>query len=269
MSAPLLLTGSVILICMVMNRFIQRLAVPSLLFFIALGMLLGENGLLRIHFNNYQISNLICSVSLIFIMFYGGFGTNLKTARPVLIKSVLLSTIGVALTAGLVGAFVYTVFHLPLLESLLIGSVISSTDAASVFHILRSKHLSLKHHTASLLEVESGSNDPISYMLTMLLVSLLSGQSVSVPTLLITQISLGLLCGFAIGKLAAFALTRLSFQDNHGKTIFAFSVALIAYALPDILGGNGYLSVYLCGILMGNANFSQKRYLIHLSLIHI
>src|SRR5699024_8972220 len=103
MSPPLLLMGIVILICIVLNRLIQRLAVPSLLIFIALGMVFGENGLFRIHFDDYQVANIICSVCLIFIMFYGGFGTNLKAARPVLAKSVVLSTLGVMLTAGLTG----------------------------------------------------------------------------------------------------------------------------------------------------------------------
>lgn len=263
MSEPLLLMGVVILICIVMNRFIQRLAVPSLLIFIALGMLFGENGLFRIPFSDYQVSSVICSFSLIFIMFYGGFGTNLKAARPVLVKSVLLSTVGVALTAGLVGLFVHLVLGLPLYESLLIGAVISSTDAASVFNILRTNRLSLKYGSASLLEIESGSNDPMSYMLTVILVSVMSGDSVSVPVMLLSQIFFGVLCGLLTGKLAVLLLSRLTFSSEHSRTILVFAVALIAYALTDCIGGNGYLSVYLCGILIGNANISQKRYLIH------
>lgn len=263
MSEPLLLMGGVIVICMVMNRFIQKLAVPSLLIFIALGMLFGENGLLQIQFDNYQLSNLVCSVSLIFIMFYGGFGTNLHEARPVLAKSVLLSTVGVVCTAGLVGIFVHQVLRLPLMESLLIGSVIASTDAASVFNILKAGRLSLKYGSASLLEVESGSNDPMSYMLTALLSAMLAGQNVSVPHMLLAQIVLGALCGLVIGRLTVFVLANLTFTDAHSRTILVFAAALVAYALPDCLGGNGYLSVYLCGIIMGNASISQKRDLIH------
>ena len=263
MSPPLLLMGIVILICIVLNRLIQRLAVPSLLIFIALGMVFGENGLFRIHFDDYQVANIICSVCLIFIMFYGGFGTNLKAARPVLAKSVVLSTLGVMLTAGLTGLFAHLALGLPLYESLLIGAVISSTDAASVFNILRTGHLSLKYGSASLLEVESGSNDPMSYMLTVILVSVMSGASVSVPRMLLSQVVFGVLCGVVMGKLAVLLLSRLTFSDDHGRTILVFAVAIIAYALPDLIGGNGYLSVYLCGILMGNASVSQKRYLIH------
>lgn len=263
MSQPLLLMGVVILICIVMNRFIQRLAVPSLLIFIALGMLFGENGLFRIPFDDYQVSSIICSVSLIFIMFYGGFGTNLSAARPVLAKSILLSTVGVALTAGLCGLFVHLVLGLALYESLLIGAVISSTDAASVFNILRTNRLSLKYGSASLLEIESGSNDPVSYMLTVILVSLLAGESVSVPFMLLSQVAIGILCGVVIGKLAILLLSRLTFSDEHGKTILVFAVVLVSYALPDCLGGNGYLSAYLCGILMGNSSIAHKRQLIH------
>ena len=131
----LLLTGSVILICILMNRWVEKLAVPSLLVFIALGMCFGENGLLRIPFDDYAAVNVICSVSLIFIMFYGGFGTNLSAARPVAVQSVVLSTLGVACTAGGVAVFARYALGLPWGESFLIGSVISSTDAASVFSI--------------------------------------------------------------------------------------------------------------------------------------
>ena len=138
MTGVLLLTGCVILLCTLMGRFLDRLAVPSLLIFIALGMFFGEDGLLRIPFNDYNAANVICSVSLIFIMFYGGFGTNLKAARPVVVQSVILSTLGVAGTAGLVAVFAHYALSLPWMESFLIGSVISSTDAASVFNILRS-----------------------------------------------------------------------------------------------------------------------------------
>ena len=145
MNEALLLMGCVILLCTLMGRYLDRLAVPSLLIFIALGMCFGENGLLRIPFDDYDAANVICSASLIFIMFYGGFGTNLNAARPVVVQSVVLSTLGVAGTAGAVAAFAHLVLGLPWVESFLIGSVISSTDAASVFNILRSKKLALKY----------------------------------------------------------------------------------------------------------------------------
>lgn len=143
------LIGAVIVICVLLNRFAQKLPVPSLLIFIGLGMCFGVNGILGIPFDDYQISEQICSVCLLFVMFYGGFGTNLKAVRPVAAKAVLLSTAGVALTAGFVGLFVRFVLGLEWLESFLIGSVIASTDAASVFNILKTQKQDLKDNTAS------------------------------------------------------------------------------------------------------------------------
>ena len=263
MNETLLLMGCVILLCTLMGRYLDRLAVPSLLIFIALGMCFGENGLLRIPFDDYDAANVICSASLIFIMFYGGFGTNLNAARPVVVQSVVLSTLGVAGTAGAVAAFAHLVLGLPWVESFLIGSVISSTDAASVFNILRSKKLALKYHTDSLLEIESGSNDPISYMLTTVAVGIMGGQDVFIPLLLVQQIAIGALGGLLLGKLAIWSLRRGMFPSEQSQTIFVFAVVILSYALPTVLGGNGYLSSYLCGIYMGSTKLPQKRNLVH------
>lgn len=263
MNEALLLMGCVILLCTLMGRYLDRLAVPSLLIFIALGMCFGENGLLRIPFDDYNAANVICSASLIFIMFYGGFGTNLNAARPVVVQSVVLSTLGVAGTAGAVAVFAHLVLGLPWVESFLIGSVISSTDAASVFNILRSKKLALKYHTDSLLEIESGSNDPISYMLTTVAVGIMGGQDVFIPLLLVQQIAIGALGGLLLGKLAIWSLRRGMFPSEQSQTIFVFAVVILSYALPTVLGGNGYLSSYLCGIYMGSTKLPQKRNLVH------
>lgn len=263
MNQVILLVGVVIMICMLTGRVTSKLAVPSLLFFIGLGMLFGEDGVFRIPFNDYGVTELICSVSLIFIIFYGGFGTNVKEAKSVAAKAVLLSTLGVALTTGFVGVFVHLVLQLPWLESFLVGSVIASTDAASVFNILRTKKLDLKYHTASLLELESGSNDPVSYMLTVVFIAMLSGKAVSLPLMLAQQIGFGLLCGAAIGRLAVWMMDRFSFQIEEGNTIFAVAAMLVSYALPQVIGGNGYLVVYLCGIIMGNSRIPEKRNLMH------
>lgn len=263
MSNYLLLIGTVILICILMRRYVEKLPVPSLLIFILLGMIFGENGIFRISFNNYAIADTVCSVSLIFIMFYGGFGINIKAAKPAAAKAVLLSTAGVIMTAGFTGLFVHFVLGLDILESILIGSVIFSTDAASVFNILKSKKLDLKYNTASLLELESGSNDPVSYMLTAVVLTLMSGQEVSVPFMLFRQLIFGIGAGVLTGWLAIVILKKWMFDAEHGRTIFVFAVAMISYALPAAIGGNGYLSVYLCGIIMGNSRHPSKRYLIH------
>ncbi|MEE0800521.1 MAG: potassium/proton antiporter [Gemmiger sp.] len=263
MNEILLLMGFVILICILLNGFLEKIPVPSLLIFIALGMLFGENGLLRISFDDYAAVNVICSVSLIFIMFYGGFGTNLHTARPVLVPATLMSTLGVAGTAGAVALFARAAFGIPWAECFLIGGVISSTDAASVFNILRSQKLALKYHTDSLLEIESGSNDPMSYMLTTVAICLLSGQPVSIPLLLFRQLSVGIVCGIAMGWVAVRLLHRQLLPSQQSHTIFLLAIMFLAYALPSVCGGNGYLSVYLCGIWIGNSNLPQKKYLVH------
>lgn len=149
------------------------------------------------------------------------------------------------------------------MESFLIGAVLSSTDAASVFNILRSQKMALKDHTDSLLELESGSNDPMSYLLTVVMVSLVTGQQVSVPVLFLQQMIFGVLGGLLVGWVSVLLLNRFDFSMEQGKTIFVFAAAIIAYALPNAVGGNGYLSVYLCGILMGNRYFPGKRELVH------
>lgn len=263
MNQALLLMGFVIFICILLNRFIEKIPVPSLLIFIGLGMLFGENGVLKIPFDDYLGVNTVCSVCLLCIMFYGGFGTNLRAARPVLPQSILLSTLGVAGTAGGVAVLVRLIFHLSWLECLLIGAVISSTDAASVFNILRTQNLALKYHTDSLLEVESGSNDPMSFMLTTVAIALLSGQSVSVPLLLAQQLLIGAAFGVAIGWAAVKLLHLQLLPSQESHTIFLLAVMLLAYALPSQLSGNGYLSVYMCGIYIGNSHLPQKKFLVH------
>ena len=259
MNQILLLTGIVIVICILSGRLIDKLGVPSLLAFILLGMCFGVDGIFKISFDDYQFSELICSVSLIFIMFYGGFGTNIKEAGPVIPRAVLLSTAGVLFTAGITGLFIHLALKLPLLESFLVASVIGSTDAASVFNILRSKNLNLKENTASLLEMESGSNDPVSYMLTVILTAVLTGQSVNVGSMLVFQILFGIGCGVFFGKVTAFILNKVEFDIAQGKTILVFATAILAYTIPSMIGGNGYLSVYLCGILLGNSYLPHKR----------
>lgn len=263
MNEPLLLIGFVILICILSNRFLEKIPIPSLLIFIGLGMFFGENGVLKIPFDNYDIVNITCSVCLIFIMFYGGFGTNLRVARPVLAPSFVMSTLGVAGTAGMLTLFAHWALKLPLLESFLIGSVISSTDAASVFNILRSQKLALKYHTDSLLEIESGSNDPMSYMLTTVAIALLAGQSVSVPLLLAQQLIIGIFFGGVFGWIAVKLLHRQLLPSQESHTVFLLSIMILSYALPSCFNGNGYLSVYLCGIWIGNSHLPQKKYLVH------
>ncbi|WP_154026413.1 potassium/proton antiporter [Olsenella uli] len=255
----LLLAGLVIAVCVLSNRIASKLPVPSLLVFIGLGLLCGVDGPIHIHFNDYALTEFACCTGLLFIMFYGGFNANVREAKPVAPQAVLLSTAGVGITAGLVGAFCHYVLGLEWLVGLLVGSVIASTDAASVFNVLRSAKLSLRDGTDSLLEIESGSNDPMSYMLTVILTTILVGSDINVPLMVAEEIIIGLAFGIGIGKLAELALDRLDFSMEQGETIFLIAAAIISYALPGVLHGNGFLSVYLCGMWLGNADIPQKR----------
>lgn len=253
-----------LLICVLFGRFSSKAGVPALLLFMIIGMMFGSDGIFHIQFDNYELTERICSTALIFIMFYGGFCVKWDAAKPVIGKSVLLSTLGVVLTAGVTCILCHLILGINLAESFLIGAVISSTDAASVFSILRSKNLSLKHATAPLLEIESGSNDPVAYMLTMIGLAMVEGGSgTSIPCLIISQITFGLLGGIGIAVIAIRLMRMLSIEAENLDMIFLIAIALLAYALPSLLNGNGYLSVYLAGIILGNSRLKNKANLVH------
>lgn len=253
----------VILCCIVCSKLSGKFGVPALLLFIALGMVFGSDGLLKIPFDDYRFAEQVCSFSLVFIMFYGGFGTNWRAAKPVVAKAVWLSTLGVLLTAAFTALFCRFVLGFGMLESCLLGAVISSTDAASVFAILRSKRLNLRDGTASLLEVESGSNDPASYMLTVTVISLMEGSAGGVFSMVVKQVAFGVILGGLIAGAAVLVLKHIRFTTEGFDTIFVFTVAVLSYALPALVGGNGYLAAYLCGILLGNSRIKNKRSLVH------
>lgn len=265
MTSYILLVAAVILLCLSLNKMSNKLGIPMLLAYILLGMMFGTDGILKIPFDNFTIAEQICTVSLIFIMFYGGFGTNWKQAKPVAGKAVLLSSVGVILTAVTTGAFCHFILKMDFWESMLIGSVISSTDAASVFSILRSKRLNLKNNTASMLEVESGSNDPCSYMLTVIILTIMSGElsGSSLVVMIFSQIIFGILVGVVVALAAAFILKKVNFATDGFDTIFVFSMALVSYAGASMINGNGYLAAYIAGIILGNTPLHHKKSLVH------
>lgn len=260
----MIICALILLVCVTSTKILYKFGVPILLIFIIFGMLFGSDGVIGIYFDNYELTSQLCSIALIFIMFYGGFGTNWKMAKPVAVQSVLLSTIGVVITAGLTGLFCFWVFKTTILEGLLIGSVIASTDAAAVFAILRSQKLNLKGSLASILEVESGSNDPFAYMLTIIILGLMAGNGYgSIVPMLLTQVIVGVLCGAILAKGTVYLLRRANFEIEGFYPIFVTAVAVLAYALSEYLGGNGYLSVYIAGIIIGNKKIPHKKSLVH------
>ena len=260
MEVYLLIFSAVTLICVMLNRVSSEFGIPTLFVFIVLGMLFGSDGIYKYSFHNYAFAEQICSIALIIIMFSGGFGTNWNEAKPVAAKSFVLATFGVVATAAVLAAFCYYILKLDLFESMLIGSVISSTDAASVFSILRSKRLGLRDNTASMLELESGSNDPCSYMLTIITLSIISGKvsTGDIIYMTFTQFSFGVLAGILIGIFAVFVLRNVQFSTDGIDMVFVIGIAIMSYALPSAIDGNGYLSVYITGIILGNSRIKNK-----------
>lgn len=264
MTIPIIFSAIVIFGCILGHRFSARVGVPALLLFMALGMIFGSDGILKIPFDNYVLAEKICTVSLLFIIFYGGFCTKWKTAKPVVVKAGLLATIGVLLTAGLTSLFCYLVLNFSFIESFLAGAVISSTDAASVFSILVSKKLNLKYGTAPLLEIESGSNDPVSFMLVIVGLSLINGDAnaTDIVITIFTQIIFGALIGAFTAMIGGFVCKK-NFIPDSMEDIFVIGLALFGFGMADYLNGNGYLSVYIMGIILGNLEIKNKISLVH------
>ncbi|MBQ3437145.1 MAG: potassium/proton antiporter [Fusobacterium sp.] len=257
MNNILLFFAIVLILCVFVYKFLSKFGIPMLLIFISLGIIFGENGLFKINFNNFELSRDICTLALIFIIFFGGFGTKLSMAKPILKKALTLSTLGVLFTAFFTALFSFYILKLEWQTSLLLGAVLSSTDAASVFSILRTHKLNLKENTASLLEIESGSNDPFAYVLTLSFISL-SGGVLKLPLLLLKQIIFGILIGFLIARLTIYLLKRIKNLDIGFTMAFFTGTTLLTYTFTENLAGNGYIAIYLFGIIVGNSRFRGK-----------
>lgn len=253
----------VILLCILAEKFSDRFGMPALILFMFVGILFGSDGIFKIHFDNFKTAENLCSFALIFIMFYGGFNTKWKAAKEVAVKSVLLSTVGVVITAGITAILCKFILHMSIEDSFLIGAVLSSTDAASVFAILRKKKLNLKDGSASLLEVESGSNDPVAYLLTIIAISVVNtGELGNVFGTIVLQLFVGVMIGIILAKFCLYILQRTSLISEGMDTIFIIAMVLGCYALTSYLQGNAYLSIYLFGIYTGNNRINNKQTII-------
>lgn len=264
LSVALFLFGLIVFICVLLNNESSKRGVPMLLAFIVFGIVCGNIGQIPIYLDDSGLAEKVCTVALVFIMFYGGFGTNWKSARSVAVESGLLATAGVFVTALVTGLFCRFVMGWAWAESLLLGAVLSSTDAASVFSILRSNKLGLKNNTAPILEMESGSNDPAAYMLTAVMVSIVNGgiSAGGVVWMVLLQIGLGALFGLLIAQAGVALMRRLSFPTSGFDSLMVLAIAIASYSIPDMLGGNGYLSAYIVGIVMGNNSFPSRKKLV-------
>lgn len=246
--------------CISFSKLLYKVGVPTLLIFMGLGMLFGSDGIGKIDFDDYKLAENMATIALVFIMFYGGFGTSWKVVKPVAVKAVLLSSIGTVLTAAITGLFCYYALNFSFLEAMLIGSVLSSTDAASVFSILRSRKLALKDGTAPILEVESGSNDPFAYMLTIVILSLLVGDTnISVPILLAKQIFFGIIIGVILGYIASWVLRNIHFEIDSFHLIFVMAIAILGYSFSSLIDGNGFLCVYISGLIIGSSKIYRRK----------
>lgn len=264
LSAAVLILGIIIFVCVLLNSASTRRGLPMLLAFIVFGIVCGNVGHIPIYLDDRNYASDVCTIALIFIMFYGGFGTRWKSARSVAPESALLASLGVFATAILTGLFCHFALKWNWIESFLLGSVVSSTDAASVFSILRNNRLSLKNNTASILEVESGSNDPAAFMLTAVMISVINGNTDAgnIVSMIFAQIIIGKICGLFIAQAGLFLMRRIPFTTSGFDSLMVFAIAIVSYSLPDILGGNGYLSAYIVGIIMGNNSFHGRRKLV-------
>jgi len=199
-------------VSIIVGKSSYKFGVPTLLLFLAIGMLAGSDGIGGIHFDNPQIAQFVGIVSLNFILFSGGLDTNWTSVKPILREGLVLSTLGVLLTALSLGTFVWYVTDFTIYESMLLGSIVSSTDAAAVFSILRSKSLALKTNLRPTLELESGSNDPMAYVLTIAFLTLVINQDqgiTSIIPLFFQQMILGGIAGFAFGRLSKFIINKI------------------------------------------------------------
>ena len=259
----ILLVGSLLLfLSIIVGKTSYKFGVPTLLLFLATGMLAGSDGIGGINFDNPQLAQFIGIVSLNFILFSGGLDTNFTSVKPILKEGVALSTIGVLLTALTLGTFVWYITDFTIYESMLLGSIVSSTDAAAVFSILRSKSLALKTNLRPTLELESGSNDPMAYVLTLAFLTLVVNQDQSVYSIIplfFQQMILGGVLGFAFGKLSKFIINKIRLDFEGLYPVLVIALMFITFSATDFIGGNGFLAIYICAVYLGNQDLIHKK----------
>lgn len=261
--------ASVILfVSLMVGKAGSRFGVPSLLLFLGVGMLFGCDGL-GIEFDDAYVTQFISMLALTIILFSGGMDTNFADIKPVMAQGTVMATAGVFLTTLLTGGFIYWLFHLfgsvvtlTFPESLLLAAVMSSTDSASVFSILRDKSVHLKEHLRPMLELESGSNDPMAYLLTILLITYIQSGGMSVgegALALVLQLVVGTLVGILAGKLTILVINKIDMVNASFYPIMLLALAFFTFAATTLCKGNGYLAVYIAGLLVGNARIVHKK----------
>jgi cell volume regulation protein A len=258
----ILLAGVLLLIGIISSKASLRLGLPVLVLFMFVGMLAGEEGLGRIPFDNFVIAHALSTWALAIILFDGGLRTQASALRVAWKPSILLATLGVLVTALVTGAAAAAILDTSLLTGLLLGSIVASTDAAAVFSILRSQGVRLRHRVAAVLEIESGSNDPMAIFLTIGLIEVILGRMELGPDLLrlfVMQIGIGAVTGLAVGWIAVRVVNRIRLETAGLYPVLTGAHGLLAFGIAASLGGSGFLSIYLAGIIMGNSRLVFQR----------
>lgn len=266
----ILLVGSVLIFTSILiSKTGYRFGIPTLLLFLLVGMAFGSDGL-GIQFNSASDAQFIGMMALSIILFSGGMDTRYSDIKPVLKQGILLSTVGVLITTLLTGLFIYFLsnhtqanIELTLLVSLLLAATMSSTDSASVFSLLRSQRMNLKYNLRPMLELESGSNDPMAYMLTIVLIQVIgSGSNFDIVIILkdlFLQFLFGGVLGYAFGKFSVWLINKIELSNSSLYPILLLSIIFITFTLTDLVKGNGYLAVYIAGMIVGNARLAYRK----------
>ena len=259
----ILLFGSILLfISIVLNKTSFKVGIPTLIIFLIVGMLAGSDGIGGIYFNDPKIAEFLGVVALTFILFSGGLDTQWQSVKPVIKNGIALSSIGVLITAVSVGCFTSYLLGWTWAEGMLLGSIVSATDAAAIFSILRSKRIGLKGNLRPLLEFESGSNDPMAYFLTITFTALVTQPETTllaaIPKFFIGM-SIGAACGYTMGKVMIVTLNKIKLDIDGLYPVLILSLVFFTFSFTDTIGGNGFLAVYIAAIILGSHKFIHKR----------
>ncbi|GIW36584.1 MAG: K+/H+ antiporter [Meiothermus sp.] len=257
----LLVVGVLLLLSVLATRLGGRLGVPGLLLFLAIGMLAGSDGPGGIWFDNYALAQFVGTVALVFILYSGGLFTRWGAVRPILGAGLSLASVGVLITMLATGAFAYWLLDLRWLEALLLGAIVSSTDASAVFGVLRERAVRLRKPLRPLLEFESGTNDPMAVFLTVGLTLLLTQPEMSgwqILPLFVQQMLLGLLLGYGLGQASVWLLRHLRLSFDGLYAVLSITLMLLVFSLTAVLGGSGFLAAYVAGVVVGNSDFPRK-----------
>lgn len=276
----LFIIATLLAISVVASKVAGKFGVPALLVFLLIGMLSGSEGIAGIYFDNAYYAQTLGIVALVYILFSGGLDSDWKEIRPIIKRSVAISVLGTLITCILVGVFSMFVFNFTWAEGFLVGAIISSTDAAAVFSTLRVRSIGLKHQTKSLLEFESGTNDPMAVFLTTMFLQIIVQQNsatqwaanapfLSTPLGLtvsfLQQMIIGVLLGVASGKLMGIVLNAIKLEFEGLYPVLTLALVLIVYTVTQAFGGSGYLSVFISGLVLNGEKFIFKK---SLTLFH-